>query len=124
VLYLRPRIQLPAREFQCRQTRIEHRGAARSCFALAAIRLLGHSTDAAYGRAVIHTSSNLNGSMRPDPIQAPPDADQQRRHAEFLLDDALADTFPCSDPVSTLFFDDPQVVLASLMKERTEDLRR
>jgi hypothetical protein len=25
-----------------------------------------------------------------------------RRHAEALLDDALAATFPCSDPVSSL----------------------
>jgi hypothetical protein len=33
-----------------------------------------------------------------------PDAGARCNHTERLLDDALADTFPCSDPVSTLYF--------------------
>ncbi len=33
-----------------------------------------------------------------------PDAEALGNHTERLLDDALADTFPCSDPVSTLYF--------------------
>lgn len=31
---------------------------------------------------------------------------RQRRHEEALLDEALAATFPCSDPISTLSVDD------------------
>lgn len=48
--------------------------------------------------------------MDADPILTIPGSPgrQQRRHLDDLLDKALADTFPASDPVSSLATDDPE----------------
>jgi hypothetical protein len=46
--------------------------------------------------------------MNADPTSAPrPHDRKQTRHLEDLLDKALADTFPASDPVSSLATDEP-----------------
>jgi hypothetical protein len=37
--------------------------------------------------------------------------DRELRHLEELLDDALADSFPASDPLSSLTADDPPAPL-------------
>jgi hypothetical protein len=48
--------------------------------------------------------------MDANPIPTTPGSptQQQSRHLDDLLDKALADTFPASDPVSSLGTDDPE----------------
>lgn len=39
------------------------------------------------------------------------DLNRMRSHEEAILDEALAATFPCSDPVSSLSVDEPPLTL-------------
>ncbi len=47
-------------------------------------------------------TNRRKAAPRPNPGSAAPQAAADDHHQEDLLDEALAETFPASDPVSTL----------------------
>lgn len=63
-----------------------------------------------------HPSSELRSSNAPDATEL------AHQHEEALLDDALAATFPCSDPIS-LTIDEPPALAGGQQSSESREKR-